>query len=106
MVAYIYLQEKLLVPFGTKHLDAALTVPAESSNVRTAMILTHGAGGDMNFKHLVSMAHAAASKGIVCLRFTCRGLNFAYRLKAYHAVWVRINKYSKMLQPLQNPKMT
>ncbi|XP_062312494.1 testis-expressed protein 30 [Osmerus eperlanus] len=83
----LFYEEKLLVPFGTRHLDAALTVPAESSDVRTAMILTHGAGGDMNFKHLVSMAHAAASKGIVCLRFTCKGLHFAYRLKAYHAVW-------------------
>lgn len=80
-------EEKLVIPFGTKSLDATLSVPAELNNVQTAVILTHGAGGDMSFIHLTSIAHAAASNGIVCLRFTCKSLNLGYRVKAYHAVW-------------------
>lgn len=76
------------VPFGTKYLDAALCFPASVKDVHTAIILTHGAGGDMNFRHLVSLTHALASGGFLCLRFTCKGLNLGYRVKAYHAVWV------------------
>ncbi|MEQ2161046.1 hypothetical protein GOODEAATRI_005623 [Goodea atripinnis] len=79
-------QELVKVPFGTKSLDAVLSVPASVKDVQTAVILTHGAGGDMNFKHLVSLAHALTSDGLVCLRFTCKGLNLGYRVKAYNAV--------------------
>ncbi|XP_040913483.1 testis-expressed protein 30 isoform X1 [Toxotes jaculatrix] len=87
-------EETVKVPFGAKHLDAALCVPFSVKDVHTAVILTHGAGGDMNFKHLVSLAHALASSGFLCLRFTCKGLNLVYRVKAYHAVW----DYLKSLQ--------
>nr|XP_061799176.1 testis-expressed protein 30-like [Nerophis lumbriciformis] len=84
----MFCEEKLKVPFGTKYLEAALCRPTSSEHhIYTAVILTHGAGGDMNFKHLVSLAHALASKGYLCLRFTCKGLNLACRVKAYHAVW-------------------
>ncbi|MED6259962.1 hypothetical protein ATANTOWER_021793 [Ataeniobius toweri] len=79
-------EELVKVPFGTKSLDAVLSVPASVKDVQTAVILTHGAGGDMNFKHLVSLAHALTSDGLVCLRFTCKGLNLGYRVKAYNAV--------------------
>uniref|UniRef100_A0A3B4YFP8 Testis expressed 30 n=2 Tax=Seriola lalandi dorsalis TaxID=1841481 RepID=A0A3B4YFP8_SERLL len=75
------------VPFGTKQLEAAVCVPASVKDIHAAVILTHGAGGDMNFKQLVSLAHALASSGFLCLRFTCKGLNLGYRVKAYHAVW-------------------
>uniref|UniRef100_A0A8P4G4J9 Testis expressed 30 n=1 Tax=Dicentrarchus labrax TaxID=13489 RepID=A0A8P4G4J9_DICLA len=84
----------LKVPFGTKYLDAALCSPASVKDVHTAVILTHGAGGDMNFKHLVSLAHGLASDGCLCLRFTCKALNLGYRVKAYRAVW----DYLKSLQ--------
>ncbi|XP_061697057.1 protein O-glucosyltransferase 2-like isoform X2 [Syngnathoides biaculeatus] len=81
-------QETVKVPFGTKCLVAVLCVPTSSEHpVSTAVTLTHGAGGDMNFKHLVSLAHCLASRGFLCLRFTCKGLNLAYRVKAYRAVW-------------------
>ncbi|TKS67470.1 Testis-expressed protein 30 [Collichthys lucidus] len=40
----------------------------------------------MNFRHLVSLAHALAAHGFLCLRFTCKGLNLGYRVKAYRAV--------------------
>uniref|UniRef100_A0A3Q2QFD7 Uncharacterized protein n=1 Tax=Fundulus heteroclitus TaxID=8078 RepID=A0A3Q2QFD7_FUNHE len=43
----------------------------------------------MNFRHLVSLAHTLASGGFVCLRFTCKGLNLGYRVKAYNAVLIK-----------------
>uniref|UniRef100_A0A669QJE4 Uncharacterized protein n=1 Tax=Phasianus colchicus TaxID=9054 RepID=A0A669QJE4_PHACC len=43
----------------------------------------------MNFPQLVSLAAYLASQGILCLRFTCKGLNIAYRTKAYKTVVVR-----------------
>uniref|UniRef100_A0A3P8SSV7 Testis expressed 30 n=1 Tax=Amphiprion percula TaxID=161767 RepID=A0A3P8SSV7_AMPPE len=94
-------EERLKVPFGTKCLDAALCVPASVRDVHTAVILTHGAGGDMNFKHLVSLAHSLASGGFICLRFTCKGLNLGYRVKAYCAVW----DYLKSLQKFTIKRM-
>ncbi|KAM9346882.1 nucleolus and neural progenitor protein-like [Symphorus nematophorus] len=80
-------EDAVKVPFGTKFLDAALSHPSSVKDVHTAVILTHGAGGDMNFKHLVSLARALASHGVLCLRFTCKGLNLGYRVKAFRAVW-------------------
>lgn len=91
---YTGFQDTVKVPFGTKYLDAALCFPASVTDVHTAVILTHGAGGDMNFKHLVSLAHALAADGFLCLRFTCKGLNLGYRVKAYRAVWVSISIHS------------
>ena len=52
------------------------------------IILTHGAGGDMNNKQLVSMTTALTEYGFIVLRFTCKPPNFQYRLKAYKAVVV------------------
>ena len=63
------------VPFGTKCPDAALCFPDSDKDVHTAVILTQGAGGDMNFRHLVSLAQALSSEGFLCLCFTCKGLN-------------------------------
>nr|XP_020450415.1 testis-expressed protein 30 [Monopterus albus] len=79
-------EDRVTVPFGTKQLDAVLSVPASAKDTSTAVLLTHGAGGDMNLKHLVSLAHTLASNGFLSLRFTCKGLNLSYRVKAYHAV--------------------
>lgn len=75
------------IPFGSKELEGALTVP-ETECVQTALILTHGAGGDMNLKPLMSLARAAATSGLLCLRFTCKSLNLAHRVKAYEAAVV------------------
>ncbi|KAJ8255563.1 hypothetical protein COCON_G00194270 [Conger conger] len=82
----LFHEDKVKIPFGSKHLDATLCIPVEACDVRTAVVLTHGAGGDMNFKHLVVLAEVLASTGLLCLRFTCKGLNLVYRVKAYHAV--------------------
>ncbi|XP_029568197.1 testis-expressed protein 30 [Salmo trutta] len=90
-------EDRLNIIFGKKQIVAVrvvLSVPANASAVQTAVILTHGAGGDMNLKHLVSLAHVLASNGLLCLRFTCKGLNLVYRVKAYNAVWEHL-KYLK-----------
>ncbi|XP_050188158.1 testis-expressed protein 30 isoform X2 [Myiozetetes cayanensis] len=75
---------KVKIPFGNKYLDAIFSVPEKKSTY--GVILTHGAGGDMNFPHLLSLAAYLASHGVLCLRFTCKGLNVAYRTKAFKAV--------------------
>ncbi|NXI56426.1 TEX30 protein, partial [Chloroceryle aenea] len=75
---------KVKIPFGNKYLDAVLSVPEKKSTY--GVILTHGAGGDMNFPQLVSLAACLASHGVLCLRFTCKGLNIAYRAKAFKSV--------------------
>uniref|UniRef100_A0A8C7WXU1 Uncharacterized protein n=1 Tax=Oryzias sinensis TaxID=183150 RepID=A0A8C7WXU1_9TELE len=49
----------------------------------------------MNFRHLASLARALASDGLLCLRFTCRALNLAYRMKAYHAAWNYLKSQGK-----------
>lgn len=85
-----FLKEKVSIPFGSKELEGALTVP-ETECVQTALILTHGAGGDMNLKPLMSLAQAAATSGLLCLRFTCKSLNLAHRVRAYEAAVVSVN---------------
>uniref|UniRef100_A0A672GJS4 Testis expressed 30 n=2 Tax=Salarias fasciatus TaxID=181472 RepID=A0A672GJS4_SALFA len=84
----------LKVPFGTKHLDGVLSVPAALNAAHTAVVLTHGAGGDMNFRQLKSLAHCLAAEGFICLRFTCKALNLGYRVRAFRAVY----DYLKSLQ--------
>ncbi|XP_068121359.1 testis-expressed protein 30 [Hyperolius riggenbachi] len=81
-----FTEEKIKIPFVKKFLDAVLSVPKEHSGVLDSVILTHGAGGDMNLAHLVSLSGYLASNGLLCLRFTCKGLNLVYRTRAYKAV--------------------
>ncbi|KAM5180987.1 testis-expressed protein 30 [Mantella aurantiaca] len=81
-----FTEENIKIPFNQKRLDAVLSIPKDHSGVINGVIVTHGAGGDMNFAHLVSLASYLASHGFLCLRFTCKGLNLVYRTKAYHSV--------------------
>ncbi|XP_007666181.1 testis-expressed protein 30 [Ornithorhynchus anatinus] len=74
----------LKIPFENKQLDAVCSVPDKP--LTYGVILTHGAGGDMNGPHLVSLAAHLASHGLLCLRFTCKGLNINYRTRAYASV--------------------
>ncbi|XP_035618294.1 testis-expressed protein 30-like [Oncorhynchus keta] len=92
-----YQEDSLNIIFGKKQIVAVrvvLSVPVNVSAVRTAVIVTHGTGGDVNLKHLVSLARVLASNGLLCLRFTCKGLNLIYRVKAYNAVLEHL-KYLK-----------
>lgn len=75
------------IPFGSKQLEGALIFP-ETECAQTALILTHGAGGDMNLKQLMSLARDVATSGLLCLRFTCKSLNLAHRVRAYEAAVV------------------
>ncbi|XP_042314279.1 testis-expressed protein 30 isoform X2 [Sceloporus undulatus] len=72
------------IPFGSKYLDATFSVPGKI--LPHAVVLTHGASGDMNFSHLISLAKYLVSHGFLCLRFTCKSLNIIHRTKAYKAV--------------------
>ncbi|XP_066563154.1 testis-expressed protein 30 [Amia ocellicauda] len=90
-----FYEEKVEIPFGAKHLDGIVTIPDAVMEVSTAVIVTHGAGGDMNFRHLVSLAASLASSGFLCLRFTCKGLNLVYRVKAYKVVVEYLNNIKK-----------
>ena len=91
-------QDRVKVPFGTKYLDASLCFRSPVESVDRAVIVTHGAGGDMNLPQLVALARALASGGFLCLRFTCKGPNLAHRVKAYRAVWVSISNPVKREQ--------
>uniref|UniRef100_A0A8C5LL85 KANL3/Tex30 alpha/beta hydrolase-like domain-containing protein n=1 Tax=Leptobrachium leishanense TaxID=445787 RepID=A0A8C5LL85_9ANUR len=50
------------------------------------VILTHGAGGDMNYPPLASLASYLAAHGVLCLRFTCKGINLAHRTSVFTTV--------------------
>ncbi|XP_051997912.1 testis-expressed protein 30 [Xyrauchen texanus] len=76
---------KARIPFEQKQLDGVFTVPADVITGCSAVVLTHGAGGDMRVTQLETLARALACSGILCLRFTCKGLNLAYRIRAYSA---------------------
>ncbi|XP_035688921.1 testis-expressed protein 30-like [Branchiostoma floridae] len=76
---------QLQIPFNKKHLPAVLTRPSRGQP-RYGVILTHGAGGDMDHAHLRGVAQVLAGAGYLCLRFTCKGLNISYRIRAFTAV--------------------
>ncbi|XP_057191895.1 testis-expressed protein 30 [Triplophysa rosa] len=81
----MFSEENVRIPFEQKQLDGVFTVPADVTALRAAVVMTHGAGGDMHISHLETMARALACSGVLCLRFTCKGLNLAYRIRAYRA---------------------
>ncbi|XP_069061295.1 testis-expressed protein 30 isoform X4 [Pleurodeles waltl] len=76
-------EEQVKLIFGLKYLDAVYSIPVKQQAPLYGVILTHGAGGDMNSKQLGSLASYLAAHGILCLRFTCKGPNLVYRTKAY-----------------------
>ncbi|XP_044284136.1 testis-expressed protein 30 isoform X2 [Varanus komodoensis] len=79
-----HIETNVKIPFGSKYLDAVFSIPDKI--LPYAVILTHGASGNMNFSHLISLANYLVSHGCLCLRFTCRSLNIFHRAKAYKAV--------------------
>jgi predicted alpha/beta-hydrolase family hydrolase len=74
---------------GTLVVDAKLSVPwqldapaaAAAAGGALALLLTHGASGDLAAGRLPEYAAAAASAGFPCLRFTCKS-NLAGRARA------------------------
>lgn len=74
------------IPVEDHQLDGVFNFPFDSSWNGCAVVLTHGAGRDMNYLHLERLAAHLAKTGILCLRFTCRTRNFQYRTKCFSAV--------------------
>ena len=68
-------------------IDAVLHQPNDPSS-GVLVVLTHGAGGDMNLPQLVTLAKYLVEQGFTCLRFTCKGLNITYRTNVYKTVLV------------------
>ncbi|XP_073425593.1 testis-expressed protein 30 isoform X3 [Dendrobates tinctorius] len=60
--SYRRICESITIPFGDKYLDAILSLPRDCRGVRYGVILTHGAGGDMNFSHLVSLTYVKSNE--------------------------------------------
>ncbi|CAG2240846.1 Testis-expressed protein 30 [Mytilus edulis] len=76
----------ITIELGKKKYEACLTYYNDPAKISYGIILTHGAGGDMNHKQLVGIAEKLAKAGYLVLRFTCKGLNLAYRTKVFTGI--------------------
>nr|CAB3266911.1 testis-expressed protein 30 [Phallusia mammillata] len=75
---------EIQIPFNEKTLAASVEVPTQWTNgPKTCVILTHGAGGDKDFYQLKILSNKLMDSGVMCVRFTCKGLNIKYRTKVY-----------------------
>ncbi|XP_064599730.1 testis-expressed protein 30-like [Liolophura sinensis] len=75
-------------------LQACLSIPLQI-RPEYGMLLTHGAGGSMDSAELPALASHLASHGLICLRFTCKGLNLNYRVKMYQQV---LEKFQSVIE--------
>ena len=75
------------VVHNDKQIEGCMHRPVENSN-GYCIILTHGAGGDMNHGSLQSAAEAVSKEGFTCVRFTCKSLNLVYRTRVFKSVLV------------------
>ncbi|XP_045184461.2 testis-expressed protein 30-like [Mercenaria mercenaria] len=84
----------ITIPYKEKSVEACVNIPDVTKNTGYGVILTHGAGGDMHFLQLTLLAEFLSSRGVMVVRFTCKGLNLAYRVKVYlHVVEYVIAHY-------------
>jgi alpha/beta superfamily hydrolase len=89
-------ERELDIPFKGKKrsktttIAVCITTPNEWSRPQ-AVLLTHGAGGDMNTSQLKTVSQAVAKAGYLCVRFTCKPPVLQHRLAAYRNVldWTR-----------------
>lgn len=82
-------QCELAIPYDKKQIPAKVLHPQSAVHSGTGLIITHGAGGDMDTAQIVQLARTFAAAGYLALRFTCRG-NIDHRIKVYATVLVRI----------------
>ncbi|XP_065058370.1 testis-expressed protein 30-like isoform X2 [Rhopilema esculentum] len=67
-------------------INGIVSLPKERSTwSEFAVVVTHGAGGDMNIQQLKELSQAVARAGLVCLRFTCKTPNFGHRVRCFAA---------------------
>ena len=77
------------IPYKLKKIQAILTSPPTTTTLDDHMIiLTHGAGGDMNTEQLCYVTKQLVDAGFKVLRFTCKPPNFAYRVKVFLTILV------------------
>ncbi|XP_015908204.1 testis-expressed protein 30 isoform X2 [Parasteatoda tepidariorum] len=83
------------VPYESKEIPSVLTYVGSCSKDRILIVLTHGAGGDLNTPQLKAIRLFLASQNYVVVCFTCKGLNIKYRIKVFGKVLSYVNeKYS------------
>nr|XP_006822142.1 PREDICTED: testis-expressed sequence 30 protein-like [Saccoglossus kowalevskii] len=74
-----------------------MLVPSPSTNpLHYAVILTHGATGNMNNTQLQTISQYLTTKGFICLRFTYISSRVENRMKAYHAVVEFLQNYKEV----------
>lgn len=77
--------EEVTIPHKDKKIPAVYNKPVGEAN-GYAIILTHGAGGNMNNAQIQAVAEHLAEKGFLALRFTVSSMNIGYRIKVYNTV--------------------
>ena len=86
----------ITIPYKDKFISAIIT-QSKSEKPDYGIILTHGAGGDMNLTQLSVLARQLAGNGFQVVRFTCKGLNLQYRVNVYKEVLVSTYYYNSNL---------
>lgn len=85
----VVMDDVLKIPVDdNKHVNAVIRFPKDTSTwTNFGVIITHGAGGDMNSKALMNFVNTLTAAGFITIRFTCKPPNFTYRVKCYTAVF-------------------
>lgn len=79
------LEVELELPRGAARVPCLVTV-SPGAQPRVGAVLMHGAGGNLHSGHLPRFAAALAAAGAVCVRFTARAPNLAYRARVCEAL--------------------
>ena len=66
---------------GKDPVPVVLDYPDTSTNASMAVVLGHGAGGDMDSGNLPAFAKAVTEAGLPCLRYTVKPPNLALRVQ-------------------------
>jgi len=75
------------IPIETKYISTVVTKPAHSTSWSNyAVILTHGAGGDINVEDIKAITDKLSHAGFIVVRFNSKTPNFQYRLKCFRTV--------------------
>lgn len=81
------------VPFRKKNITARIDSKNDTAKYlqnKIWIVLTHGAGGDMNTPQLNAIADSLVKADFIVFRFTCKGLNIKYRINVFAEILVSI----------------